>query len=207
MSTLVLGGATIPFMARQRSGKSLSDSENAHLREVIRTKLLPKYDDNQTVAGPKVGVTQAAISRIIKGEGGSLALAKAVAKDLGLTLSEVLGWPVSEAPKSGEPRFGDNPQWRAASQEARRLWGDLLPSFAYDRADNTKGGSLPAEITPKAVFKLAQWWFDTASMEERIAAERAEILAKKAEEDAAQSSHQRPVEPVDATTPKRRKPN
>lgn len=200
MSTLVLATATLPFMGSARRGKSLSDAENAALQRAVREKLLPLYENSQTLAGKAIGITQGGVSRILAGGGGSLKTAREVARETGLTLSEVLGWPVSEVPPSGEPRFGDNPVWRAASAEARRQWGDILPSFAFDRADNTKGGSLPSEINPKAVFTLAKWWFDTASMADRIAAEKEDILKKKAEEDAVTSSKTR--RPVDTTTPK-----
>lgn len=114
-----------------------------------------------------------------------------MANVLGISVAEVLGWPVSEAPRSGEPRFGDNPLWRLASAEARRLFGDVLPVFAFDRADNTKGGALPSVIDAHAVFSLAKWWYDTASKDERIAAEREEILKKKQEEDTVSSSKSR----------------
>lgn len=191
MSTLVLCPASLPCMGSSKRGKSLSDAENERLRHVIKTQLMPRYDGNQSAAGPKIGLTQSGLNRLLQGGGGSLATARALAVELGTTLADVLGWPVDEVPRSGEPRFGDHPAWRAASLEARRQFGDLLPVFAFDRADDTKGGKLPSVINAHAVFTLAKWWFDTASMEDRIAAERAEILRKKAEEDNVSSSKTR----------------
>ena len=187
MSTLVLGGATIAFMASRTRSKSLSDAENERLRDVIRKHVLPRYQGSQSLAGPALGMTQAGLSRILAGGGASLATAHAVSRVLGTTVADVLGWPVAEVVPAS-PRFGDLPAWRLAETEARRLYGDVLPSFAFDRAANTKGGAVPAVIDARTVFQLAKFWFDTASQEERIAAEREEILAKKAEEDATTSS-------------------
>lgn len=189
-------------MASDKRGKSLSADENDRLRDVIRKKLLPKYDGNQSVAGPKVGMTQAGLSRILAGGGGSLATARAVGEDLGMTVAEVLGWEVHEGGKSDRPRFGDRPGWAAAEAEARRLYGDILPGFAFDRAADTSGGKPPAIINARAVYALAKWWFEAASAEERVAAERAEILAVKAAEDAATAAASHPRRLVDATTKK-----
>jgi hypothetical protein len=180
----------IQVMASRTRSKSLSDDENTRLREVLRKHILPRYDGNQSAAGPALGISQAGLSRILAGGGASLATAHAVAKILGTTVADVLGWPVAEVPAAGasSPRFGDLAAWRMAEAEARRLYGDVLPGFAFDRAANTKGGSVPSVIDARTVFQLAKFWFETASEEDRIAAEREEILAKKAEEDATTSS-------------------
>lgn len=175
-------------MASRTRSKSLSEAENDRLREVIRRHVLPRYQGSQSAAGPALGISQAGLSRILAGGGASLATAHAVAKCLGTTVADVLGWPVAEVTSKGTPRFGDIPAWRLAEAEARRLYGDVLPGFAFDRAANTKGGAVPSVIDARTVFQLAKFWFDTASQEERIAAEREEILAKKAEEDATTSS-------------------
>ena len=76
MSTLVLGAATLFDMSSAKRGKSLSEAENERLRKVIREKLLPRYDNNQSLAGPAIGLTQGGISRILVGGGGSLATAR-----------------------------------------------------------------------------------------------------------------------------------
>lgn len=178
----------LQLMASRTRSKSLSDEENARLREVLRKHLLPRYDGNQSAAGPALGISQAGLSRILAGGGASLATAHAVAKVLGTSVADVLGWPVADVSAKGSPRFGDLAAWKVAEAEARRLYGDVLPGFAFDRAANTKGGSIPSVIDARTVFQLAKFWFDTASEAERIAAEREEILAKKAEEDATTSS-------------------
>lgn len=67
MSTLVLGAATLFDMSSAKRGKSLSEAENERLRKVIREKLLPRYDNNQSLAGPAIGLTQGGISRILVG--------------------------------------------------------------------------------------------------------------------------------------------
>jgi len=67
---------------------------------------------------------------ILAGGGASLATAHAVARVLGATVGDVLGWPVAEVP-AASPRFGDLPAWRQAEMEARRLYGDVLPAFAF----------------------------------------------------------------------------
>jgi hypothetical protein len=129
------------IMTSRTRSKSLSDDENTRLREVLRKHLLPRYDGNQSSAGPALGISQAGLSRILAGGGASLATAHAVAKVLGTSVADVLGWPVTDVSVKSSPRFGDLAAWKVAEAEARRLYGDVLPAFAFDRAANTKGGA------------------------------------------------------------------
>jgi hypothetical protein len=189
-------------MATSRSGKSLTDAENERLRVVIREKLLPLYNGNQSTAGPAIGLTQSAISRLLSGGGGSLETAKNLSALLGLPLSDVLGWPTNASDQPPTPAFGDLPGWREAEAEARRRFGDLIPGFAFDRAARTMGGAPPAVISASTVAGLAKFWLESSSREDRIAAERDEILAKKAEEDAERPSETRPSSTI-PVSPKR----
>ena len=204
MSHLIKDRRTVSSMNSGRSGKSLTDDENQRLRVVVREKLMPLYGNNQTTAGPAIGLTQSALSRFLKGEGTSIETAKQLSALISIPVGEILGWNLPNRGQGSSPTFGELPEWPEAEAEARRRFGDIIPGFAFDRAARTMGGARPAVIDAGTVASLARFWLASASREERVAAEREEIMAKKAEEDAAKPSEPRPVS-VAPVTPKRPK--
>ena len=72
-------------------GKSLSEAENAALREALRA-LITRDGWDQTQAGHALGVTQQTVSAFLSGRSGAgFALARAIARRLGKTVDEIVG--------------------------------------------------------------------------------------------------------------------
>jgi hypothetical protein len=134
----------------------ITPEQREHLRRVIVDEVLPRFDGEQKAAADKLGVDQSTLSRIIKGQGGSLVLAEAVAKYLNDSVSRVLGLGTNEA---ATPKLREIPGFEAAMAEAKRQVADeykgRLDLLRLEAAADHRTVPPPERIIPGLLIQLA----------------------------------------------------
>lgn len=135
----------------------LTTKQREHLRRVIVEEILPRFDGQQSKAADKLGVDQSTINRLVlHGQGGSLALAEAVAKYLNDSVSRVLGLGTVEAitPKLREiPGF--EPAMALARQQVADEYSGRLDMQQLERAADHRMVPPPGKILPGLLIQVA----------------------------------------------------
>jgi hypothetical protein len=138
---------------------SLTPQTRDHLRRVVVEEVLPRFgkdpDKAQTAAAAKLGFNQSTISRFVRGEGGSMKLAEAVAKFLNDSTSRVLGLGANE---TVSPKLREIPGFAAAMEEARRQVKDEYRGLDPQRLESAADHRMvppPQRIIPGLLIQLA----------------------------------------------------
>jgi plasmid maintenance system antidote protein VapI len=135
----------------------LTPEERDHLRRVIVEEVLPRFGGDQSAAAEQLGVDQATINRLVtRNVGGSLRLAKAVAKYLNDSSSRVLGLGAED---KVAPKLREISGFESAMEEARRQVDDeyrgRLDRHRLERAADHRTVPPPERILPGLLIQLA----------------------------------------------------
>lgn len=136
-------------------GKPLTPEQNERARAHLRT-LLKRYDDNQTLVAPKLGVSQPTLSAFLNGrQGTSYAIVERIAHLLNIDEREILGGrPINVAhffPKSPE--------------QARQIAAELAKQHGVHQAAILS--VVAEEIAPEQQAASVLWWTDHMRWRER----------------------------------------
>ncbi|HVY65930.1 MAG TPA: helix-turn-helix transcriptional regulator [Gammaproteobacteria bacterium] len=147
---------------------------------LLYAALVPRFYASKTALQHGTGISYSTIHDWSAGLADpKLEVVRELAAKLGVPWIELLG--------GGNPaaKLKDHPEWTAAVGEAKRRRAGRLPDYAYDYAGETSGARTPAHLTWSDVYELADFWFNTTTDEELMAAETDAIRAEMAAEDAA----------------------
>jgi hypothetical protein len=135
----------------------LPPEQRENLRRVIVEKVLPRFNGDQTAAAEAIGADQATINRLVlHHQGGSLGLAKAVAKYLTDSVASVLGLGGEEV---SVPKLRDIAGFETAMEEAKRQVAEeyrgRLDVERLERAADNRLVSPPDKILPGLLIQVA----------------------------------------------------
>lgn len=139
-------------MVEGMTAKALEGKELAAVLARMRELLDGKFEGNQRRMADALGFTPTAVSDILSGtKGPGLRMLIAVARELGLTLDELLGLEGATG-----ARWASDPRWPGLVAEARALFPKVSEHtwFALGRLS----GVAPPAMTPAAVGSLAVAW-------------------------------------------------
>jgi transcriptional regulator with XRE-family HTH domain len=150
------------------------DAANERLREALRG-LMKSKEWGQVRVSEELGFAQQTISTFLsRRSGASLFLAFAIAKNVGLSLEELIEGVANPRLARG-PTFDQLPGWAVAVEEARKTM-PYLPPDSFEAIAQWRGELAPLRTVNAAVVgALARtWWESSLSAAAQSAAEQLE---------------------------------
>jgi hypothetical protein len=171
---------------------TLSPEESGRVRLALR-KLLARHPSQSALARSLAmpggaPPSQQAVSAALKDDTPvGVTLARAVANAVGVTFDElVTGERVAHEGGARSPRYEDVLGWTEAADDI--LAKRYLPRYAVNAVGRMAVVIQVESMSPQLLYDLATVWMRHAPLEERIAAERAEVEEEKSREAAEQDA-------------------
>ena len=179
--------AMVAVVPIKRAGKStMSPERTERIRQAVRERLMPRYDNNQSKLAPALGIEQSALSRFLSGGGTSMETALVVAQLLGTSLDDLFGDPPDSNAARAAIRFRDLPGWAEAEREARARYAEKIPDWAFKRAGDLMGAGVPI-VDAATVARFAESWWLSSKEDDKAKAWGQEMDKEMAAEDEAEA--------------------
>lgn len=114
---------------------------------------------------------------VVHGNPIGVSLARAIAREMGISFDELVSGQRSAQSPGGTRRYNSVPGWNEAAAEVCAKGG--LAPHVVDAAGAMTVAMAVDQMTPSLVFDLALFWTRHASFEERLAVEKAAFAAKQ----------------------------
>lgn len=103
---------TVASMHDRGDGRSFTPDQNEKLREMAAKLLTERHKDNRSELARRLGVSGAALSNFLNGvTGAGTKIASALARELGMSLPEIIGAASGDETRSSRPQFGNLEEW------------------------------------------------------------------------------------------------
>jgi len=169
--------------------RSLSPEESERVSAAVRS-LMAEYGSQTAVSKelqmPDGGsVSQASISLALRGIPVGVTFARAVAQKLGIGFEELVSGARGKA--DGVRRYKELPGWAEAANEVAAE--ELLPGYVVAAAGENLVSFPVKRVDAGFVYDQGMLWLKHAPLEVRKSAEKADILAERAERELREEKH------------------
>lgn len=145
--------ATILRMTDRGDGRSFTPAQNEKLREMAAKALAERFGGNRAAMAKALGLSGPALSNFLNHvTGAGTKLAGALARELGMSLPEIIGAASGDAtPGASRPVYGNLEGWGAGAAQLLEL-GLVVPEEIADAAQMS-GLRTPEPVTIEFVLQ------------------------------------------------------
>lgn len=177
---------TVVPMTSHGDGRSFTPAQNEKLREMAAKLLAERHNGNRSDLARALGVSGAAMSNFLNGAtGAGTKLASALARELGMSLPEIIGVASGDTGAvSRRPIYGNLDGW--AKWSAWLLEQGLVKASSEATARTMSGLRVPEPVTMEFVLEMCRLAERFDSPETQAAADaETEKFRKKVDRDRA----------------------